>query len=308
MFRSQEGNSRGVRRRGRGQDREQGRPSHRTVNHQGVGVIRGTGESAEGGGGRGPGRRRERIRRRVVDEGFVRIEQLAEELGVTPMTIRRDLDHLQGKGWLRKVRGGATAQPSTAFHGDIRHRTRAMAAEKSALARAALPLVQPGQSLILDDSTTALALAALLPRRVPLTVVTNFVPVIQALAGSPGIDLISLGGAYYPAYDAFLGIRTVDAVNSLRADTLFASTTAITRGHCYHQSQETVAVKRALMESCEHRVLLVDHTKFRRRGLYQLAPVTAFDLIVVDAAISPGDLDALQARGVEVLVAEDGGG
>jgi DeoR/GlpR family transcriptional regulator of sugar metabolism len=269
-----------------------------------------TGTTGDGTGraeaGRGPRERRERIRRRVVDEGFVRIEQLADELGVTPMTIRRDLDHLQGKGWLRKVRGGATAQPSTAFHGDIRHRTQAMAAEKSVLARAALPLIEPGQSLILDDSTTALALASLLPRRVPLTVVTNFVPVIQTLAGCAGLELISLGGVYYPAYDAFLGFRTVDAVSGLRADTLFASTTAITRGHCYHQSQETVAVKRALMEACERKVLLVDHTKFRRRGLYQLAPVGAFDLVVVDSGIPPADLDALQARGVEVLVADRG--
>ncbi|MEV6110825.1 DeoR/GlpR family DNA-binding transcription regulator [Streptomyces sp. NPDC051940] len=257
--------------------------------------------------GRRPRDRRERIKSRVVDEGFVRIEQLARDLGVTPMTIRRDLDYLQGKGWLRKVRGGATAQPSTAFHGDVRHRTQAMAQEKQSLAQAALPLVKPGQSVILDDSTTALALARLLGPRAPLTVITNFVPVIQVLAGSPGIELISLGGTYFPAYDAFLGVRTADAAASLHADTLFASTTAITRSHCYHQSQETVAVKRALMEACDHRVLLVDHTKFRRRGLYQLAPVRAFDLVIVDAGIPPADLDALQAENVEVLVAPAGG-
>ncbi|MGY0064046.1 DeoR/GlpR family DNA-binding transcription regulator [Streptomyces sp. LZ34] len=254
-------------------------------------------------GGRGPSDRRERIKTRVVDEGFVRIEQLADEFGVTPMTIRRDLDYLQGKGWLRKVRGGATAQPSTAFHGDVRHRTQAMVAQKSMLARAALTFVKPGQSLVIDDSTSALALVGLLPQRAPLTVITNFVPVTQLLAGSAGIDLISLGGLYYPAYDAFLGIRTVDAVSTLHADILFASTTAITRGHCYHQSQETVAVKRALMEACDRRVLLVDHTKFRRRGLYQLAPVTAFDLVIVDADIPEPDLDSLQSKGVEVLVA-----
>ncbi|MER6108286.1 DeoR/GlpR family DNA-binding transcription regulator [Streptomyces hirsutus] len=252
--------------------------------------------------GRKPRERRERIKGRVVDRGFVRIDQLADELGVTTMTIRRDLDHLQDRGWLRKVRGGATAQPSTAFHGDVRHRARAMTAEKDAIARAALPLVKPGQAVVIDDSTTALALTRLLDRHAPLTVITNFGPVTQTLADSPGIELISLGGTYYPAYDAFLGLRTVDAVTSLSADTLFASTTAITRGHCYHQSQETVAVKRALMDACARKVLLVDHTKFRRRGLYQLAPVTAFDLVIVDSGIPASDLDALQADGVEVLV------
>jgi len=257
-----------------------------------------------GAAGRAGRARRELIRARVVDEGFVRIEQLAEDLGVTPMTIRRDLDYLQSKGWLRKVRGGATAQPSTAFHGDVRHRMGAMAAEKETLARAALPLVKPGQSILLDESTTALALAALLPARAPLTVITYFGPVIQSLAGTPGIDLISLGGAYYPAYDAFLGLRTVDAVASLHADTLFASTTAITRGNCYHQSPETVAVKRALMEACDRRVLLVDHTKFQRRGLYQLAPVSAFDLVIVDAGIPAAQLEDLQSKATKVLIAQ----
>ena len=253
--------------------------------------------------GPAPRARRDRIKSRVVDEGFVRIEQLAAELGVTPMTIRRDLDYLQAQGWLRKVRGGATAQPSTAFHGDVRHRIQAMAEQKTALARAALRQVRPGQSVMLDESTTGLALAGLLPQRAPLTVITNFVPVIQVLAGSPGIDLISLGGAYYPAYDAFLGMRTVEAIHSLHADVLFMSTTAVTRAQCYHQSQETVAVKRALMQACDRRVLLVDHTKFARRGLFQLAPVSAFDLVLVDDGIPATQLESLRASGVETVVA-----
>jgi DeoR/GlpR family transcriptional regulator of sugar metabolism len=252
--------------------------------------------------GPAPQARRDRIKSRVVDEGFVRIEQLAEELGVTPMTIRRDLDYLQAQGWLRKVRGGATAQPSTAFHGDVRHRTQAMAAQKDALAHAALRLVRPGQSVMLDESTTGLALAGLLPQRAPLTVITNFVPVIQVLAGSPGIDLISLGGAYYAAYDAFLGMRTVEGIRSLHADVLFMSTTAVTRGHCYHQSQETVAVKRALMDACDRKILLVDHTKFAKRGLFQLAPLKAFDLVLVDDGVQGAQLEVLQASGVETLV------
>lgn len=254
--------------------------------------------------GAAPRARRLRIKSRVVDEGFVRIEQLADELRVTPMTIRRDLDYLQGQGWLRKVRGGATAQASTLHHGDVRHRTHAMAEEKEQVARVALQMIRPGQAVMLDESTSGLALAALLPQRAPLTVITNFVPVIQLLAGSPGIDLIALGGAYYPAYDAFLGMRTVDSIGSLHADVLFMSTTAVTRGHCYHQSQETVAVKRALMEACDRKVLLVDRMKFSQRALFRLAPLTAFDRVLVDAAIGATDLESLRIQGVAVTVAD----
>ena len=82
------------------------------------------------------------------------------------------------------------------------------------------------------------------PPVLALTVITSFPAVIKRLAGEPGADLILLGSAYYPAYDAFLGMRTNEAIRSLRADILFMSTTAVTDGTCYHQSQETVAVKR----------------------------------------------------------------
>ena len=153
-----------------------------------------------------PRDRREQIRARVVDQGFVRIEDLAEAFGVSLMTIHRDLDALQTQGWLRKVRGGATAQPSSHHHGDVRHRAATMVQAKQEIAESALELVEPGQSIMLDDSTTALAVARLLPGRSPLTVITNFLTNINLLASEPGVDLIALGGAYYPAYDAFLGL------------------------------------------------------------------------------------------------------
>jgi DeoR/GlpR family transcriptional regulator of sugar metabolism len=251
----------------------------------------------------GPRERRDQIRRRVVNEGFVRMEQLADLYGVSLMTIHRDLDTLQSEGWLRKVRGGATAQPSALYHGDVRHRMESMAEAKRALAQTAATLVEPGASVFIDESTTGLALAALLPGRGPLTVITNFLAVVNLLAGEPDVDLISLGGAYYPAYDAFLGMRTIEAIGSLHADVLFMSTTAITNGHCYHQSQETVAVKRALMDSAGHRVLLIDHSKFSKRGLHQLAPLTDFDLVVVDAGAAETDLAPLRAQGVALRVA-----
>ncbi len=247
--------------------------------------------------------RRERMRRRIVQEGFVRIEDLVDEHRVSLMTVHRDLDLLQREGWLRKVRGGATAQPSPVHHGDVRHRAQAMAKRKQEIAQAALELVRPGMSVLVDESTTGLALAHLLPSRGPLTVVTNFLAVINLLSAQEQVDLVALGGDYYPAYDAFLGLRTSEALSSLRADLLFMSTTAVTDAQCYHQSQETVAVKRALMAAADRRVLLLDHSKFDKRGLYQLAPLTDFDLVVVDDGTGEARLAALRELGVPLHVA-----
>lgn len=250
--------------------------------------------------------RRDQIRQRVVDEGFVGIKDLAEAYDVSVMTIHRDLDALQSKGWLRKVRGGATAQPSAMYHGDVRHRLQAMSEAKHQLAAAAVEHVTAGDSVLIDDSTTGLAVAELLPARGPLTVITNFLALVKRLATEPGIDLITLGGAYYPAYDAFLGLRTCEAAASLRADVLFMSTTAITNGYCYHQSQETVAVKRALMDAADRKILLADHSKFTKNGLHQLAPLTAFDLVIVDKETPEEEITAQRAAGVNLHVAGAG--
>lgn len=219
------------------------------------------------------------------------------------MTIHRDLDLLESEGWLRKVRAGATAQPSEFHHGDVGYRAHTMGDAKRLLAAEALQLISPGQAIMIDDSTTALTLADRLPEREPLTVITNFLAGIKRLAGEPGIDLVALGGAYYPAYDAFLGMRTCEAIETLRADYLFMSTTAVTGGQCYHQSQETVLVKRALMKAAAKKVLLIDHTKFEKNGLHQLAPLTDFDLVIIDPETPERHIRALESQGVTLLVA-----
>ena len=249
--------------------------------------------------------RREQIREEVLAKGFVKIEDLAERYSLSIMTIHRDLDALQSEGWLRKVRNGATAQPSTEHHGDIRYRATAMAAAKANIAAAALQLVEPGNAVMIDDSTTALALVELLPTHGPLSVISNSLPVFNEMAKQPGIDLIALGGAYYPAYDAFLGMRTADAIRSLRANLLFMSPTAVTNGRCYNQSQETVAIKRAMMESADRTVLLLDHTKFSKSGVYQIAALTDFDLVIVDNDTPEAELTALRAQGVHIHVASN---
>ncbi|MGA4846780.1 DeoR/GlpR family DNA-binding transcription regulator [Streptomyces sp. G5(2025)] len=246
--------------------------------------------------------RRTRIRESVVANGFVRAADLAGEFKVSLMTIHRDLDFLQSQGWLRKVRGGATGLPSAQFHGSVAERMATMAQTKQHLARAAARELVPGQTVLLDDSTTCLHLTRLLTERTPLTVITNSLPAITALAKEPGISLIALGGSYFPAYDAFMGLHTADSVEAFRADVLFMSTTAVTRGRCYHTSPETVQVKRAMMAAATRRVLLADHTKFARDGLYALAPLSDFDLLVVDDGLAAEEVGAIRRGGTDVRV------
>ncbi|WP_102142272.1 DeoR/GlpR family DNA-binding transcription regulator [Mycobacterium hubeiense] len=173
---------------------------------------------------------------------------------------------------------------------------------KRRLAAAALELVTPGQTILIDDSTTCLYLAQRLPERAPITVVTHFLALIKVLAGQPGVNLVALGGTYYPSYDAFFGVQTVDAVAGMRADLLFMSPTAVTHGRCYNQTHETVAVERAMIDVAARPVLLADHTKFTRQGLYLLAPLTAFDTVLVDPGLPTAELRGIRELGARVHV------
>lgn len=253
--------------------------------------------------GLAPDTRRELIAGIVLANEFVSARELATRFAVSLMTIHRDLDELEHRGVLRKTRGGATPQPSSLFESNVRYRLSAAQAEKEALARYALAMIEPGQALLLDDATTTLALARLLPSIAPLTVITNYLATIQVLHDAPGIRLIALGGEYFPSHDSFLGIVCEDAIASLRADLFFMSTSAVSHGIAYHQEQEVVAVKRAMLRAAARSVLLIDHSKLGKTALHQLAPLAAFDLIVVDDGVDAARLHTLEEAKVPFVVA-----
>lgn len=241
----------------------------------------------------------------VMTEGTVRIDDLASSFGVSLMTIHRDLDALANQGVLRKARGAATALSTTRTESTTAFRMRRNLAEKRAVAAVALGQVEPGTTIILDDSTTGTFLAQQLQERQPLTVITNFESVMSILQHVDGVNLISLGGLYYPWCNAYLGNITLTALQNLRADTFFMSTSAIIDGVCYHQHHDTVLVKKAAFDACRQRILYVDHEKFETRAMHALLPVSAFDLVIVGGRTDPEQIRSLRSQGVNVVVAPD---
>lgn len=248
-------------------------------------------------------RRRAELMELVFADGSVKIDILPERLGVSLMTIHRDIDALVTQGMVRKTRGVVTALSSAANEASSEYRLRKMSAEKRAVAEAAMAFLEPGQSIILDDSTTGVPFAERLGEFAPLTVVTNYQVVMDIIRTEPNIELIALGGRYYSWCSAYMGDLTVQALARLRVDSCFMSTSAIIDDVCYHQHQDTVAVKRAIYEAASRRILYVDHSKFTARALHALLPVSAFDVVIVDSETPKEDQRRLRMKGVELVVA-----
>lgn len=237
------------------------------------------------------------------ESGFAHVDDLASALEVSRMTIHRDLDELHQRGLLRKVRGGASPSPSTQFEADLDYRRKSHQAEKRAIAQAAIELVEVGDVVMMDDSTTGIALVPHFSQFDSLTVITNFLPVMEALKGNERISLIGIGGQYSKRYDSFLGVVCEETVAKLAADIMFLSTSSIFDTTLYHQDQLQVSVKRAMLSAANKRVLLIDNSKIGHRALYRLCDASEFTHVIVDKDAPTQAVQALTDQGVNVIVA-----
>ena len=251
----------------------------------------------------GPGGRQAAIVDLVVRHGSVSAQELAETVAVSVMTVHRDLDELQRQGGRRKARGLATARPSGTVESNVAFRLKSRLDAKRAIAQHACRHVEPGMSVLLDDSTTVLQMLPHLAALAPLTVATHYLAALGELARMRDIALVALGGRYDPQHDAFLGTACLETIQSMRFDAVFASTSAVSGGYAFHQEDRVVAVKRAMLDSAAHRYLLIDHSKLTRSAQPRLAPLHRFDVMIVDADVPPRQLAALREHDARVEVA-----
>jgi DeoR/GlpR family transcriptional regulator of sugar metabolism len=117
------------------------------------------------------------------------------------------------------------------------------------------------------------------------------------------VHVVALGGHYDVQHDSFLGSTCVDAVESMRFDAAFVSTSAVNEGYAFHQEDKIVTVKRAMVGVAARSHLLIDHTKLTRSALHRLLPLHRFTSVVVDAGVPARHLAALRENDVLVEVA-----
>ncbi|MCP2636636.1 DeoR/GlpR family DNA-binding transcription regulator [Microbacterium sp. HD4P20] len=254
--------------------------------------------------------RHEQIERLLTAQGRVGVVELAERFDVTTETIRRDLDHLESLGALRRVHGGAvgrerasTREPSLAER--EQHHGRA----KAAIGLRALDALGAdfSGSVFLDAGTTTAAVAsALIPRLADarIEIVTHALTLGHTLAAVPGASLSLIGGRVRGLTAAAVGADTVRAVQALRPDVAFIGTNGVSAGFGLSTPDpDEAAVKHAIVRSARRVVVVADADKLGAELLVGFASLSDIDVLVTDAPPEAELADALADAQVEVWLA-----
>lgn len=237
--------------------------------------------------------------------GAVRVGELAALLGVSEMTVRRDLSALEHSGALVKVHGGAAA---IAEHRAEEPGFEAKAVrnpdEKEAIAGSAAGLVEPGAAIGVTAGTTTWRFAAAIVDVAQLTVVTNSLRVSDAFARSPRPDrtVILVGGLRTPS-DALVGPVAVDALAGLHLDLVFMGVHGMSERAGFTTPNLLEAeTNRAFVDSTDRLVVIADHTKWGVTGLASIAPLQRAATVVTDASLDRGAISVLSEH-ADVVVA-----
>jgi DeoR/GlpR family transcriptional regulator of sugar metabolism len=248
--------------------------------------------------------RHSRIEQLLEMHGGCSVEDLARELHVSDMTIRRDLQRLAQAGRLVRTHGGAAPAAQVMFEFQFLRRSRQHKREKEQIGVAAAKLIGARQSVLLDSGTTTLALARQLCNHQGLTIITTSLPIAAALQHAPGVQTVLLGGLVRRDTPDLGGPLTESNLENLRADLAFVGADGIDlAGNVYNGSIETARMLSKMIGSASAGYVVADSSKIGRTALMQYANAGAYKGLITDSNLAAEQLDALKGAGVCVIVA-----
>ena len=252
-------------------------------------------------------KRRSEILEYLSHSSTVKVADLSDSLGVSEVSIRRDLQRLEELGLLKRVHGGAVST-SQELHGSaISNRFQRNHEKKERIGRAAAELVCPGERLILDSGSTTVHVArgicSYLPNTGNLTIMTASLPVVREAGNCPGVHLILLGGIYLPGYEILVGPQTIEQLKGLHADKMFVGTDGITHSHGLTTANVLEAeVDRAMVSAATEVIVVSDSSKIGLIGLVTILPLANIHKLITDSEAPPDFVASLREMGIEVIL------
>lgn len=257
-----------------------------------------------------PDERRRRLLHLVEERGSTSVADLTEDLGVSHMTVRRDIRLLEESGRLISVSGGVAMPSRIAIDATRQAKLAQHTSEKYAIAARAAELVRPGELIYLDAGTTMLALALALIQRsegTTLDVVTNDLMVASALGEQGQARVHVLGGQLDIPNMSTHGISTAKELNNFNIDVAFVSASSFDlRGLSVPTDAKSV-VKQAIVENSSRSYLVTDSSKYGKVAAFKALPLVSFDGLVIDAGLPATAQERVENLGIELHISEFAG-
>jgi len=248
--------------------------------------------------------RQKQILSLLTRQGRLSVAEIVEQFSISEATARRDLESLASQGKAQRVHGGVISVEQAPPESPILERENEQADEKKRIGLSAAELVADKETVFLGSGTTVLEVARNLRNRKNLTVITNSLPVLNALAGAEGITVISLGGMLRDSEMSFIGHITEQALTEVRADKVIMGTRGLSLEHGLTNDylQETLT-DRAILKIGREVIIVADHTKVNRVSTALLAPLDSMQTFVTDSKADKKFIAALKKNGIQVIVA-----
>lgn len=246
--------------------------------------------------------RRQDILARANQAGRVNVGDLSQEYGVSEVTIRTDLQALAESGLLLRTHGGAIPASASLQYLSLSLRRQQQVQEKAHIGAAAASLVADGDAIILDSSSTALAVAQHLKNHRYLTVITNALAVAQELLDAAGVTVVVIGGTLRRDTASLIGTAGLEMVRRFNVQRGFFGAHGITLAEGLTDvSADEADVKRPLVAMCREVVAVLDATKWGRAGIASYADVSQLHTIITDTHAPAEMVAAVRAAGVQVV-------
>ena len=247
--------------------------------------------------------RRQEILRQMNLTGRVSVTELSQQLGVSEVTIRADLQALAEQRLVIRTHGGAIPASSTTYELALAMRRQRQVQEKSRIGQAAATLIHDGDAVFLDSSSTALTIVPQLKNRQQVTIITNSLVVAQEAHDLSGLRVVMPGGALQRETASLVGIDGLELLRKFNVQKGFFGAHGLTLSEGLTDvSAEEAEVKGAVVAMCRQVIALIDATKWGRIGLASFAQAAEIDTVISDTHAPAELVTQAQAAGIEVVL------
>jgi DeoR/GlpR family transcriptional regulator of sugar metabolism len=247
--------------------------------------------------------RRSKILKLIAERGKVEVGELSRRFRISEVTIRNDLKDLHKRGLVRRAHGGAVGIETVNVDASLHVKSSLRAAEKQRIGVAAAALIKDGDTIILDSGTTTQQIAKQIKDRKNLTVITNGINIAMELLGAKDVRLIMLGGMVRQNSYSAVGHFAEDMLRQLSADKLFLAVDAFDLDFGLSTpNPEESKVNQGMVEIATEKILVADSSKFGKRSLSRIVPLTDVDTIITDRALPLETQTELRSRDIKLIL------